>query len=232
MEPRRTDLREHVDGPGADPGVVGDTLRTLARLNAGVLRTHAVLRGHLGPLLRAGTPGPIRVLDWGCGGGDTARALAAAGTRAGCRVEVHGVDLSPAALDLAGRVPVEGVSFSAGDALSGGPDPAGFDLVVSSFLLHHLPDDAAVAALLARGARARRGFVHLDLVRSGAARALFRVLGRPFSGRRETWEDGLTSLRRSFTAGEARALAARAVPGARVEVHFPWRLCVSRVGTR
>lgn len=208
--------------------MVRDTLATLASLNAGPLRTHVVLAAHLRPLLVPG--GGVRVLELGSGAGDTARALARAGAGSGCRVEVLGVDLSPVAVETAraGSLPGDGISFELADALRDGPDPAEFDLVVSSFLLHHLPGDDAVEALLARGARARRGFVHLDLARSGAALALFALLGRPLCRRRETYEDGLTSIRRALTRAEAEVLAARGAPGARVEVHWPWRLCISR----
>jgi hypothetical protein len=127
-------------------------------------------------------------------------------------------------------VGIDGVAFEEGDALRGGPDPAEFDFVVSSSLLHHMPDDAAVAELLARGARARLGFVHLDLLRSVLPWALFAVFGRPLCRRRETFQDGLTSIRRSLARREAEALAASAVPGVRVECHWPWRLCLSRMG--
>lgn len=227
MAGRRLDLRERSDGPGADPDVVERTLATLARLHAGPLRTHAILAGHALPLAGAGRP--LRVLDWGCGAGDAARALARAGRAAGREVEVLGLDLSPVAVALArrGAIPGDGTSYEEGDALRDGPDPAGFDLVVSSFLLHHLPGDGEVAALLRRSARARRGFVHLDLVRSRAAWAAFFLLGRPWCRGREPWQDGLVSILRSFTRGEASALAAREAPGARVEVHVPWRLCVA-----
>jgi len=228
---RNAALREHCDGPGADPGVVRDTLESLARLNAGLLRTHALALGRIRPFLRPGAS--LRVLDLGCGAGDLGRALVRAGARNGCRVEVLGVDLSPEAVALARSlaVPGDGTSFERGDALGPAPDPAGFDLVVSSFLLHHLPDDGAAAGVLRRSARARIGFVHLDLVRSRAAWLLFRLVGRSFVARRETWEDGLTSIRRCWTAREMASLAAGAAPGAEVEVRFPWRLRVSRLSS-
>jgi SAM-dependent methyltransferase len=231
LRTRAAHLREHGDGPGADPGVVRDTLLSLARLNAGPLRTHAILRARLRPLLRPGRP--LRVLDLGCGAGDSARALARAGASAGRPVEVLGVDLSPVAVALARSLssPGDGTSFEEGDALGPDPDPRGFDLVVSSFLLHHLPDDGAARRVLARSAGARLGFVHLDLVRSRAAWALFALLGRPLTKRRETFEDGLTSIRRSWTPREAEALAAEAGTPLRASVHFPWRLCLARISS-
>ena len=228
---RDADLREHCDGPGADPGVVRDTLLSLARLNAGALRTHALAASILRPVLRRG--GALRVLDLGCGAGDLGRALVREAARTGGRVESLGVDLSPEAVALARSLgtPGDGASFETGDALGPGFDPAEFDLVVSSFLLHHLPDDAAVGEALRRSARARFGFLHLDLVRSRAAWLLFGALGRPLVRRRETFEDGLSSIRRSWTVREMAAIAAAAAPGARVEVRFPWRLRVSRLSS-
>ena len=233
MRNRDAALREHCDGPDADPGVVRDTLLSLARLNAGPLRTHALAIGALAPVLRPGAP--IRVLDLGCGAGDLGRAIAREGARRGCRVEVLGVDLSPDAVALARSraEPGDGTAYEQGDALGPGFDPAEFDLVLSSFLLHHLPDEEAVRGLLRRSARARAGFVHLDLARSRTAWALFGLLGRPLVARRETWEDGLSSIRRSWTAREMEGIAAGAGAGAgaRVEVRFPWRLRVSRLSS-
>jgi len=228
---RDASLREHCDGPGADPRVVRDTLLSLARLNAGPLRTHALAAAILRPVLRRG--GALRVLDLGCGAGDLGRALVREGARLGGLVESLGIDLSPEAVALARSLgtPGDGASFEIGDALGTGPDPVEFDLVVSSFLLHHLPDDAAVGEALRRSARARAGFLHLDLVRSRAAWLLFGALGRPLVRRRETFEDGLASIRRSWTVPEMAAIAAAAAPGACVEVRFPWRLRVSRLSS-
>jgi SAM-dependent methyltransferase len=222
---RRIGLVEHGDRPDADPAVVRDTLLTLASLNGGVLRTHALLASLLRPLLEPA--GRLRILDLGCGAGDCVRALARAGARAGCTVEAVGVDRSPEAVGLARTLsePGDGTTYLLGDALGPEADPSGFDVVVSSSFLHHLPDDRAVADLFRRSARARRGFAHLDLARSGVAHALFRALGRPFCRRRETFEDGLVSILRSFAPDELRALLGRAGVAARVETRFPWRLC-------
>lgn len=87
-----------------------------------------------------------RVLDVGCGTGYFARAIAAAVGRAGL---VLGVDPSPSMIDFARRkaasVPNGQFQVGAAEAL---PFPSDhFDVVVSSLVLHHLPEDGRLRAL-------------------------------------------------------------------------------------
>jgi len=91
-------------------------------------------------LERAGLDAGERVLDVGCGPGRLA-LLAKKRTGVG---EVHGVDPSPEMIELANeRAKRAGldVRFQNG-VIEDLPFPEGsFDLVTSSFMLHHLPDD-------------------------------------------------------------------------------------------
>ncbi|HTM49850.1 MAG TPA: class I SAM-dependent methyltransferase [Bryobacteraceae bacterium] len=119
-----------------------------ARPAVRALRAHMVKR-----LLRLlPTPRTARVLSLGCGIGDTEILLA---PHVG---ELHGVDLSPAAIrqarqDSAGLGNTRFVEGSL-DSIEGS-----FDLVFGIFFLHHLPDPilsaapARIAELLAAGGR-------------------------------------------------------------------------------
>jgi ubiquinone/menaquinone biosynthesis C-methylase UbiE len=87
-----------------------------------------------------------RVLDVGSGTGYFARLLA--GT-VGDRGSVEGIDASPEMVGYANRRArrLANCRFQAGTAESL-PYPDGrFDVVVSSFVIHHLPEDAQVPAL-------------------------------------------------------------------------------------
>jgi 2-polyprenyl-3-methyl-5-hydroxy-6-metoxy-1,4-benzoquinol methylase len=82
----------------------------------------------------------LRVLDLGCGAGQLAQYLAAAGA-----AEVHGVDVSRRMIDLARTERAHPrVTYSLGpiEALDFPPDR--FDLVVSSLALHYVEDYEAV----------------------------------------------------------------------------------------
>jgi ubiquinone/menaquinone biosynthesis C-methylase UbiE len=87
-----------------------------------------------------------RALDVGCGTGNYTMALANAGYQA------IGVDFAPRMLERAQgkarRLPPGTVTFDLTDFNAGLPFPDGsFDVVVSSLVIHHLPDEARLPAV-------------------------------------------------------------------------------------
>ncbi len=95
----------------------------------------------------AGVQPGQRVLDVGCGTGYFARLLAQA---VGPEGHVVGIDPSSAMISYARRQagPASNCQFQIGAAEALEFPAANFDVVVSSLVMHHLPEDLRVTALL------------------------------------------------------------------------------------
>jgi ubiquinone/menaquinone biosynthesis C-methylase UbiE len=120
-----------------------------------------------------------------------------------------GLDLSPDVLHIA-RACAPGTLWLCADAARLPLADQCVDIVTCMNTLHHLDESQAVA-LLAECARVtRRRFVILDLARGYASLAGAWLLTRITSHNRMTLADGVQSVRRAYTPGEATALTARA----------------------
>lgn len=86
---------------------------------------------------------PLRCLDLGCGTGRFTAHLVGLG------LEVHGLDLSPQAVEAARRI-VPAATFDVRDIEATGQPDASWDVVVLSGVLHHFPDMGPALAECAR----------------------------------------------------------------------------------
>jgi len=215
-----------MDAPHIDPGLHGQALRALARINAlslATARLWTVVRRHA----RAG--GPVRVLDLACGGGDIAVGVARRAARIGLDVEVHGCDRSPFAISWAReRARRAGVRarFTELDVIAS-PLPTGYHVVTCSLFLHHLGEEEAVRLLRGMASAGLEGLVQ-DLRRTRTGYALawtaLHALTRSEIARR----DGLRSVRAAFTADELLSLAREAdLPRPIVGAAWPQRLVLA-----
>lgn len=144
-------------------------------------------------------PLPVRrILDVGCGTGLVAHRI---GRRLG--IEAVGVDIRPR---LSAAAPLR---IAQADACCE-PLPLA-DIAYCMNLCHHL-DRVDVIRLIRNVGRYCRRFILLDLVRHPLPLALFRGFVAPWICRIDA-EDGLRSIRRSYTPHELRGLAGAALSG-------------------
>lgn len=222
---------ELMDAPECDRRRLHDALETLSRVNRWLGGTR-LMGERVRDLLR-GPPGPIRILDIGCGAGDIPLELRDRLERRGWRPsfvlsDVHATTLSLARERLRGRLaPSEAANF-AFVRLDGAALPFGsrsFDLVLCSSTLHHLGEEAAVRLLREVDRVAARGWALTDLRRSWLGWASTRVLAATV-WRRNPFprQDGPASVRRAFTPTELRTLLRRAGPLAATVEAGPIRL--------
>lgn len=226
MSSRRLARRdEHVQELMDDPGCDGAALRrTVARFDT-VNRLVAGWRGaytrRLRPVL-ARTPGPARILDIGCGGGDVLRRLVTYARTDGFDVRGVGIDPDERCLDVARAAPtMPGVAYRSArsdDIVAAGDR---FDIVVSNHLLHHL-GPADLDGLWRDSMALTTGIcLHSDILRSRIAYGAYAVGIIPFARGTFLRVDGLRSIRRSF---RPRELTLRTPAGWTVETSVPFRV--------
>ena len=212
MRRRAFDAVEKMDSADCDPKRLERTYRQFGLVNGALSGWRRLYRQEIRPLLSAESA--TTLLDVGSGGGDLAVRLSRWAAKDRVRLHVTGIDPDGRAHAFAaGRPPLAGVDFRQAHTTGLLREGLSFDVVISNHVLHHLQPAGLQQFLADSEALARTKVLHNDLRRSPAAYALFAVAALPFRGS-FIREDGLTSIRRSYTPQE---LAALAPPGWRVE---------------
>jgi SAM-dependent methyltransferase len=217
---------ELLDRPDADPAVVAESLRNIARANRWFGGTAAVRYG-LARALEGVPPGStLSLLDLGTGMGDLPRAAVRWGASRNIRIEPIGLELnrSAAALSRAGGLPTA-------VACAGVPPipDKGVDIVLVSQVAHHLNHSSVLHLLRTCDRLARRAVILADLRRHPLAPPTFWCGARLLRFDRVTVADGMTSLRRGFSRLELQELLAKAGITGRVDRRPGFRMVVTWV---
>lgn len=204
LNARAADEREQMDRPDCDPRKLDNTYRQFGLVNRIVAGWRHLYLRELRPLL---SEQPTTLLDVGSGGGDLAMMLARWALKDRLALHITGIDPDPRAAAFASkRPPIRGVEFRqahSGDLVREGRD---FDVVISNHVLHHLDPDEFRELLAHSEILSRQKVLHNDLRRSAVAFALFGLASLPLPNS-YIREDGLTSIRRSYTTSELRDVA-------------------------
>ncbi|TFB53395.1 class I SAM-dependent methyltransferase [Cryobacterium tagatosivorans] len=202
---RASDAVELMDDPACDPERLARTYADFRIVNAFVSGWRGMYRRDIRPALSRSRPRTL--LDIGSGGGDVARALARWAARDGLLLQVTAIDPDARAHAYAtGLPPLPGLTFRRALSSELVAEGARFDFVVSNHVLHHL-GAAELGGLLVDSERLCAGRVlHSDIERSRPAYLGFGLATWPFFRGSFIRADGLTSIRRSFTAAELRAV--------------------------
>ncbi|GAA1133699.1 class I SAM-dependent methyltransferase [Arthrobacter flavus] len=213
---RDVDAVEEMDKPDCDPVLLDRTYSQFGLINATVAGWRRTWAAQIRPRLSSSRPSTL--LDIGSGGGDMPRAFARWAARDGLQLSILGIDPDDRAHAFAtSQPPVLGLTFRRAFSTELVAEGLKFDVVTSNHLLHHLaPED--LQSLLADSEQLSRGIaLHNDIERSRLGYHLFSLGTLPLR-RSLIRRDGLTSIRRSYTAAE---LASVAPPGWEVTARFP-----------
>ena len=220
---------EIMDDPALDRGRHEAALWGLSRLNR-LSRSAQPLWPPLAALARRLGRRQLRVLDVATGAGDVPLRLWHLARRGGLQLEIHGLDVSPRAVEFAARRAAAAqaeLHFSVADVLAG-PLPRGFDAVTCSLFLHHLAEEQGLLLLQAMASATEHLVLVDDLCRSAVGLALARLAAWTLGGSDVVRIDGPRSARAAFTVREAAALAHTAgLHRAAVKCHWPFRFLLS-----
>jgi len=222
----RRPSHELLDDERLPPEEMAASLRDLEHLNRRWGASRA-LAAHLEPRMLREPRRSYALLDVGAGAGSVARSL----TR---RLRASGLDARVIAVDLQWRhlAAGHGRGKSAIPALCADafclPLAAGaVDWAVSTLFFHHFSPDENVRVLRELARVARRGVAMLDVRRHVVPLLFVAIAGRLTFEADVSVQDGQASVRQAYTPREALEIAARALPGARTQTVFPFRLLVT-----
>jgi 2-polyprenyl-3-methyl-5-hydroxy-6-metoxy-1,4-benzoquinol methylase len=217
---RALNVRERMDDPLCDLRKLTNTYQQFSVVNRVLSGWRGVYERYLKHRLRDGSS----LLDIGCGGGDIVRQLAFWTRRDGLTVRFVGIDPDVRALEYArSRRPLPNVEFlqlSSQDLIESGRT---FDVVISNHVLHHLQNDEVYALCKDSETLTTKLALHNDLRRSGLAYVNYATTKLIFWNSFVT-EDGLLSIRRSFTRSELQNIVPQHW---RVEPMIPFRNLLS-----
>jgi SAM-dependent methyltransferase len=205
-------------------------LRDLAWVNR-VLGGYRPILTWLESLDLRGGGEPVRIVDVGCGYGDTLRRVEQWSREARLPAELTGVDMCNDTVAIAHEAsgPDCGIKWVATDVFAYHPEKQPH-LVISSLMTHHLEDTDVVRLLRWMEARAEWGWAVNDLSRHPKPAWLFGWFARLARLHRFVQHDGPVSFARAFVAEDWRRLGAAAGLNGEMEIRSftPGRLRVAR----
>lgn len=223
LSSRNTTGTERMDDPECDRAELENTYKQFRTINALISQWRTLYRRELRPYLQ--TNPHSRILDIGFGGGDIPIKLAGWAAKDNIDLHITAVDTDKRAFRFVQQMEVpdnlEFLNCSSSELLRSGRQ---FDFVISNHLLHHLSPDELLSTLSEARRLSRRGVLFNDIRRSDLGYLLFNVLARPVFRSSFITQDGLTSIKRSYTRSEL----AQSVPqGWQVRNLFPFRLLLT-----
>jgi len=227
---QRAELTEMIDEPCTREELRA-CLRDLERLNRWFLGYRPILQW----LDTAASPRaaePLRILDVGCGYGDTMRRIERWARARGIAVELIGLDINPDAVAVAAEAtpPASAIRWVASDVFAQQPDkPVHF--VISSLFTHHLSESDVIRFIEWMERHATIGWFINDLSRAAIPYHLLRMFSKLARLHPFVQNDGPVSIARAFVREDWQRMCAAAgldLRSVAIQPFRPARLCVSR----
>jgi SAM-dependent methyltransferase len=198
---RRHD-KECIDDSCLDFKVLQETYQQLKSINdmtLGYWPTMSAVKYFLG---NYGRGRELKILDIGCGDGESLRRIGDYAHLKKFSLELVGIDLNPdvivAAIEATSS---KNIRFIHGDALDDNHNET-YDLIMSSLTMHHLKDEEIVKLIRWMSSRARIGWFVSDLHRHPIAYYFIKYFVKIFRFNPLICHDAPLSVARSFRRNE------------------------------
>lgn len=223
LSQRDTTSQERMDDPDCDPDELRNTYRQFSNVNPLISQWRTIYRKKIRPLLQ--TDAPNTLLDIGFGGGDIPIRLARWATDDNLDLTITAIDPDPRAFNFVQELErPPNVEFLQCHASDLDPSKQQYNFVISNHLLHHLNQQELFNILEQAKTLSNKAVIFNDIHRSDWAYLLFNLLSRPIFHSSFITEDGLTSIKRSYTYSE---LSEVAPDDWQVESMVPFRLLLT-----
>lgn len=170
-----------------------------------------------------------RIIDLGCGGGDTLRAIYYWAQKKGVKVTLTGVDLLEEAVGYSREhsdgLPIEYIQSDFADVATGS-----FDIAISSLFCHHLYDDTLKGLVDAKLRLADHLLIN-DLHRHFLAYHSIKWLTVLFSKSYLVKNDAPLSVARGFKRSDLKVLLSKS-EASTFEIHWSWAFRWVVIGKR
>ncbi|WP_158828865.1 methyltransferase domain-containing protein [Mucilaginibacter lacusdianchii] len=152
------------------------------------------------------------ISDWGCGGGDTLKAVAIWAQNRQVPLQLTGIDAAPAAITFAKKETrnYSNIKYLQADVLSDQWQENQFDIVVSSLFTHHFEDEQWIQLIQKMYKTAKHGIIITDLHRHWLLYYALIFITTIIIPNKMMRYDAPLSVQRSFTKAELKQLLKRA----------------------
>lgn len=217
---REPGLIERMDQPDCDPAQLINTYRQFKRVNRLFARPGTLYARYIRPYLSKSHS--VSILDIGSGGGDIPLYIAKRAEQDGFLIRITAIDTDQRSLEFSRKNSrLDTITYHRCAISEILADQTQYDLVISNHLLHHLPDEEIIPFLQTTTQVARFAVFLSDIHRSEVSQFMFKLITQPFFHDSFVVEDGLTSIRRSYTPKELSLILPE---GWRIDRLFPYRL--------
>lgn len=201
LSQRDTQSRERMDDPNCDPGELRNTYQQFSRVNNWISRWRKLYKQNIRPYLNQNSQHTL--LDIGFGGGDIPIKLAEWALADGLALQITAIDPDPRAMKFVETINYPpNIQFMQCSLSEVSPADEQFNFVISNHLIHHLTKKELLKTLSQAQKLSTTSVIFNDLRRSDAAYLLFNIFSRPIFRSSFITEDGLTSIKRSYTKKE------------------------------